>query len=163
MADQKAKFIEVGDEQKCSFCEVIAHRDDFRFTAGKAFCPACRTGDTRTENERLAQLEESRDSLRDLIGRNALHGAEVPDLEDDLDEVESEIAALKGATAPAADIRTENERLAEFYGSMAVADATADWSGLTHLRGVTERSSHASAVANATLAAHHARLHLAAA
>lgn len=61
------------------------------------------------------------------------------------------------------DTRTEDQRLAEFYGSMAVSDATANHSALTYLRESSERAAHDSAVANATRAAHHARQYLAAA
>lgn len=71
-------------------------------------------------------------------------------------------AAQALAASWAADTRTEDQRLAEFYGSMAAADATADHSALSYLRATSERSSHDNAVANATLAAHYGRLHLAA-
>lgn len=70
-------------------------------------------------------------------------------------------AAQALAASWAADTRTEDERLAQFYGSMAASDATVDHSALTYLRTTSERGSHDSAVQNATLAAHHARLHLA--
>lgn len=71
-------------------------------------------------------------------------------------------AAQALAASWAQDTRTEDERLAQFYGTLATHDMQADHSGLSYLRSTSERSSHDSAVINATLAAHYGRLHLAA-